>query len=43
MLQTTVKGGTNAGIRKPYSGGHAPTCCCSKCEKERDERHGTQR
>lgn len=36
MLYTQVVGGTGAGVRKPFVGGHSPKCVCSKCEKAKE-------
>ena len=30
-LSVSVQNGTNAGVRKPFSQGHAPRCECLKC------------
>lgn len=35
MLSTSTQNGTNAGIRKPWQGGHGPNCVCSKCEERK--------
>jgi hypothetical protein len=37
-LNVSVKNGTHAGVRKPFSGRHSPTCVCTKCEEQRRER-----
>ena len=34
-LSVTVQKGTNAGVRRPFSGGHGPKCVCRKCEEDR--------
>lgn len=31
-LNVSVKDGTRAGVRAPFSSGHSPKCVCSKCE-----------
>ena len=36
-LNVNVNGGTHAGVRAPWVGGHSPKCVCSKCEKERED------
>lgn len=34
-LRVNVAGGTGAGIRAPYTDGHAPGCACSRCTADR--------
>jgi hypothetical protein len=34
-LSVSVQNGTNAGVRQPFSQGHAPRCECLRCQKER--------
>ena len=35
-FNVSVKGGTGAGVRKPFEGGHSPACACSRCEKDKE-------
>ena len=35
-LNVSVKGGTRAGIRRPFAKGHGPKCVCSKCETTKE-------
>lgn len=34
-MRIRVQGGTNAGVRKPYTEGHSPTCMCVRCDLRR--------